>query len=318
MGLFARTVIGVDLGHASVKVVGVRLGSKPTVVGCAEVPLEPRYLQKEGFEDPQMVAKAVREAMVAAKLSATDVYAAISESLVFRKVLELPLNLSQQELEQVIRTQAAEYLPDSLDTVELDYQPLGVTRETQQVMVVAVSKRVIQDYLAVFSSAKLPLRVIDTKPSAVGRAIVEPGEKGGIVLIDIGSEVTSISVYDQRKIWVAGTVNMGGSLFIDPATGKVDEERRADRTKRLVTTIVDELDHTLKFYSNRSANQDKVKEIRLSGGTSMSEGLCEAFAEVVDYKVTLGKSTVKMSDQCDRRFFGALGSALYPLYEDKS
>lgn len=308
------------MGHASVKVVGIELSRKPKVIGFGEVTLDSKYLQKEGFQEPQMIAEAIQEAMRAATPHAIkphEVYAAVAESLIFRKILELPVLGSPEEYQQVVRTEAAEYLPDSIENVELDYQVLGpVTPEgLQQVMVVAVGKRVIEDYMSVFSAAKLPLRAIDSKPTAVGRAIVSPEEKGAIILLDIGSESSSVSVYDQHAIWVTGTVNTGGSIFKDPDTGGIDEEKLPARLKQLSNNLLDELDHVLKFYANRTSRQDEVKELRLSGGGSLIPGIVEALQPEVSQKVTLGKPIIPVPENFDRRFNGALGSALYPLYD---
>lgn len=322
MGLFStHQVIGVDFGHASVKVVGLELAHQPKVVGFAEVPVDPKYLQKEGFEDHALIGEALKEAMRSATprpLKPFAAYAAVSERLVFRKILELPVLSGSEEYLQVIRTEASEFLPDSIDTVELDYQILGPgsSENLQEVMVVAVGKRVIQDYTAVFSTAKVALRGIDPKPSAVGRAVVGLPENDPIALIDVGSETSSLSIYDHHTIWVTGTVNMGGGLFKDAETGKLDEEKLPTHLKQLSTSLLDELDHVLKFYANRTSGQTAIKEVRLSGGGSMLvPGLVEALQAELDQKVVLSKAVIPIPDGLDRRFYGALGSALYPLYE---
>jgi type IV pilus assembly protein PilM len=321
MGLFSsHQSIGVDIGHASVRVVGIELGRKPKITGFSEVAVDPKYLLREGFQDPKAIADAIQEAMHTATphiIKPSAVYASISESQIFRKILELPVLGNAEEYQQVIRTEAAEYLPDSIENVELDYQMLGaVTPEgIQQVMVVAVAKRVIQDYTAVFSSAKLPLRAIDSKPAAVGRAIVAPEEKGAVILVDIGSESCSISVYDQHSIWVTGTVNMGANIFKDADTGTIDEEKLPTRLKQLSNNLLDELDHVLKFYANRTSRQDAVKELRITGGGSLTPGIAEILQPEVGQKVVLAKPIIPVPEGMDRRFNGALGSALYPLYD---
>lgn len=284
--------------------------------------MDPKYLQKEGFDNPALIGQALREALRTAAphpLKPVAAYSAVSESLVFRKILELPL-MAEDELHSAVSLEVGQYLPQSVEEMELDFQPLGPMADgkAQQVMVVAVSKKIINDYLAVFQSAKLPVRAIDVKPAAIGRAIVSKGEKDAILLIDIGSETTTLSLYDQHAVRVTGSINLGGNIIRDPETGEIDEDRQADRLKRLANGIADELEHVVKFYKNRLSSPKEITEARLSGGGSMIAGTVEAIEAAIDFKVVAGQSVLGLPPFCDRRFLGALGCALYPLYQDKA
>ena len=151
MGLFSRIVVGIDLGHASIKVVGVALGKQPRVVGFAEVAVEQKYIFKEGSGDPAIIAEALKQALAIAKPQAIhtkELFAVVSEGHVFRKVLELPLSVQDDEMQQVIRAESVEYLPDEVDRLEIDFQALGVLPgDLQQVMVAAVAKDIIENFV---------------------------------------------------------------------------------------------------------------------------------------------------------------------------
>jgi len=321
MGLFSNQVIGVDIGHSSVKVVGLNLGRTPSFVGCKEITMDPKYLRKDGFENAEIIGKALLEAMKTAAPHALAakplVYSALSEALVFRKILELPLIADEKELMNVIRLQSAEYLPDTPDNHEIDFQLLGPTPEggNQQIMVVAVNKRVIQQYLAVFAAAKLTVRAVEAKPAAIARAMIKLGSDESVLLVDIGSEITTISLYSEGIVRVTGSLNLGGNIIRDPETLEVVEDKQDERIKRLATSVADEIDHVLKFYRNRSASKQEVKEIRLAGGGSMIAGVTEALAAECNLPVIAGKPVIDLPPFCDRRFYGALGCALYPLAE---
>jgi type IV pilus assembly protein PilM len=319
MSLFERVVVGIDFGHSSVKAVGVAIGAHPKVIGCGEAPIDPKYLLKDGMADTAVVAEALREAMKMAApkaIKSSDAYAIVSEDIVFRKILDVPSGVNPDELPQVVRTEAVEYLPDEIGTLEIDYQPLGIlANDIQQLMLVAVPKRAIEDRLGVFASAKLKPCAITPKPCAIGRACVSPQETEPVLLVDIGSEMTSISVYASRAIWVTGTVNMGGNVLKDAATGEVDASKKDAKLDRLADAIGDELSHVLKFFQNRVAGDKPVKQVLLSGGGSMIEGLAELIQKQTTLKVVHAKSIIPLPAEADRRFLGALGAALYPLYE---
>ncbi|MBU6389397.1 pilus assembly protein PilM, partial [Patescibacteria group bacterium] len=204
------------------------------------------------------------------------------------------------------------------ENMEVDYQLLGPLPDgtLQQIMVVAAGKKLIESYMAVFKEAKLSLQAIDAKPASVGRAIVGANEKEGILLLDITSTMSTVSIYEHGSIWVTGFVNSGGNVIRDEDTGEVlPAAEQQSAIKRLVSSIADEVDHVLKFYHNRSVGQGKVKEIRVSGGGSLIDGILDDLKKTVDLPVQIGKATITVPSFCDRRFFGALGSALYVAYE---
>jgi type IV pilus assembly protein PilM len=323
MGLFgSKQVVGIDIGHASIKVVGLTQGKNPRVTGCAEVAIDPKYLQKEGLEDVAPAADALKEALHGAApkpISSREAYISIAESAIFRKVLEVPRSVEGEELDALIRSSIVEYLPDDISLLEIDSQPLPVGRgDNRPVMVVAVSKRIIEQYLAIARQVGLHVHAIDPKPSALARALISPRKDEPIVLVDIGSEMISISLCANQVIWVADTVNIGANILKDLATGEIDQERQDERMNRLVSTITDELAHVMKMYANRSAQGaggSQPQEVRLTGGGSLIEGIDATIAKEAGIPVTCGKPVLPVPESFDRRFMGALGSALYPIYE---
>jgi type IV pilus assembly protein PilM len=322
MGLFgADNNLGVDFGHASVRVVGVRPGKVPVVTGCAEVPVDSAYLQKEGFENHVAIAHALQDALHRATprpLSGQEVYATISESLIFRKLIELPAAPSEEELAASVRLEAVQYLPESAENMNIDYQVLGVTGEGQhpllQVMIIAVSKRVTQDFLSIFTAARLTPRAFEPKPESVARAILNTREKKAVVLVDIGRSRSTISVSDQGIIRVTSVINAGTAQVLengenDPAV--TDPEVSKERITRLVGQLSDEIEHVSKFFQNRTVHTGKIEEVYLAGAGSLVEGMSESLARAIELPVGKGLPVIAVPESCDRRFYGALGVALY-------
>lgn len=308
--------IGLDFGHASLRIVGVQSGRKPTVVGCAEAPVDPKWLQKEGFENHNGIAEALKEGMKKASpkhLTGRDVYVTVSESMIFRKLIELPPAPTEQELAAAIKVEATQYLPEALEEMEVDFQVLGSATENGilQVMVVAVSRRVVQDMLEVLTAAKMVPRAFEPKPESVGRTLVSSTEKDAVLLVDIGQSRSTASVYDQGVVRVTSALNVGTSSLLEG--GENDPEVIQERLPRLVGQISDEVDHVIKFYQNRTIHVGSVKKLQISGAGSLVEGAGEAIARAVDLPVAKSQPVIAVPTECDRRYFGALGAALYPF-----
>ena len=327
MGLFSKVYLGVDIGHSSVKVVGVRGGAHPAFVGCKEITMDPKFLQKEGFDNHDLIGQALCEAMATAAphpIKTVQAHAVVSEPLLFRKVIELPV-LSDSELPGVVRLAATEFLPDGLEHFEISYQSLGLTRPekgnsetpsipTQEVAMLALAKPIVEDYLEVFKAAKLKLGSIEPKPTALVRALKVAEKEELIVLTDIGSEISTISVCSNGLVWAASSINLGGNVIRDRQTHEVEEERREAGIKRLSEALAEEVDHIVKFYINRSGDEREIEQVYLTGGGSMIEGVHESFAKVSSHPVSIATPRIQLPDFCDRRFAGALGAALYSTY----
>jgi type IV pilus assembly protein PilM len=302
-------------------VVSLSAGKKPKFISSAEIAVEPRALQKEGLENPEEAATALKQALENASpkpIKAKEVYVSVSEAAIFRKTLEIPKHVTSNELPTVIRAAIVEFLPDDIDSLELDYQPLPVGKDadTQQVMVVAVSKKLIEQYLNVCKVAGLTARAIDPTPSALFRSVIGAETTEPIVILDIGSEMSTVVLCAEHAVWVASTVTMGGNMLKDPATDKIDEDKKEEKMKLLVSSLTDELDHVVKFYANRSSGTVvKIQEVRVTGSGSLIDGIDKALSDETGMKVVLAHAPFELPTSCNRSYMTALGSALYPMYD---
>lgn len=315
--LGGQTAIGVDIGHASVRVVGLSGGKLPVFRGCKEIMVDSKYLQKEGFDNHAAIAKAIRQAMDEAqpkKINAKEVYVTISESMIFRKLIEISKQNTKEQMTEAIRNESAQYLPEPIEKMELDYQVLGSVEETgvTQVMIVAVSKRLTEDLIKVFNAAKLTPRAFEPKPESVGRALVSASLKKAVLIVDIGQSTCTVSAYDQGIARATSALNVGTLSVFDPSTGEApDEENIKEKMPRLIGQIADEIDHVVKYYSNRTVHVGEIEQIYLSGAGSILSGAVEMLAKAVDQSVEEVKPIIAVGNTCDRRFYGALGAALY-------
>ena len=313
------TLLGIDIGHDAIKVAGVTAAAKPRLVGCKSIDINAQVLARGQVADTKPLTQALRQALAEAaphRLQAGQAVLALSESVLSRKVLELPHMKDDEERRAAVAVQSAEYLPLPIDEMQLDYQVLGRQSDgmMEQVMVVAASSKLIEFYTAAIQAAGVNLVAIDTKPSSLGRLLVPRAAKDAYVLLDIGSELTTVSVYHNGMVQVASTVNLGGNIVKDPTTGKPDPSTEAGLIGRLVGEVSEEVEHVIKFYTNRSLDDEPVKEIIVTGGGSEVHGIAEELGKLLALPISMAKPSLVLPPFCDRRFNGALGAARYPLH----
>lgn len=317
MAIAGRNILGIDIGHASIRVVGLT-GIRPKFVGCSEVFIDQKYLQKEGYDNHELIAESLLgaiQAMEPHKIKPHSVCVTISESVVFRKLIELPEMKDEDELKGAIILASNEYFPDGIDQVELDYQVLGVNEinKLQQIMIVAIKKKVSDDILKVLNLAKLTPILFEPKPESVGRAYIPINRKSAALLLDIGNSSTTVSAYDRGIARVTSSLNAG--LFSVKDFSKSAEGEIVDvKLPRFVDQIVEEIEHVRKFYANRAVHYNEIKDLYLSGAGAVYESVETSVKKAVDVPISNSGLLIDVSKKCDKRYYGALGAGLYPWH----
>ena len=306
-------LIGIDFGHASVKVASVARGKKPFVVGCGTVPVDPALLTKDGFKEPKAVAQAVLQALhlaVPKHLSKGQAVISLSESLLFRRIIDLPGTASLAV--ETVKLQAAEFLPLPLDEMEFDYIPLPHAEgaATRQVIAVACSSKIINEYVQVVKLAGLELIAIDSKPSCVARALSLPATQP-VLLVDIGSEQVTLSIVQNGTVFVAALINVGANALYDPSTSQLlKEEEVMVAAKHIASLVGEEAGHVVKFFTSRESTSS-VERAVISGGGAEQKVLLQALAAELPVKVLDVALLMPLPPQWDRRYVGAIGASLY-------
>jgi len=230
-----------------------------------------------------------------------DCYLSLPESKVFRKLIEIPSTLSEEEIMPAIRNEAASYLPTDPDAMEIDYQIIPPTsfekpeEGIQTLAVVAVERVVIQEYIALCQAAKLRPLALDTRPAALMRALVSPTSKELVVVVSCEGDTAIVILVQQGIVWGTGSA------------------RATDDASVFATAIADEVEHVTKFYANRTGKAGTPKGIILQGSGALGP-LKKALQAQTEVPVHEAKTVASTPDGCDRSYAAAIGASLYPLY----
>jgi Tfp pilus assembly PilM family ATPase len=283
------------------------------------VPLEEGWLDKESIKEPLAIAEAFKRALKAAQphvLAAEGAFCCLPENAVFRKIIDMEILPDADEMREAVRFQSAEYLPVALDEMEVDYQPLPVlAKEPSQVAVVAASRTLIDGYLAVFAAAKVPLRVIEPAAASIGRAVTPLHKPQGVVLVDIGANLTTVAAYADLIVQLSSTVTVGAESVTAGEEEKLSTTDQAERIEGLGAALADEIDRVTRFYQSRAAGRPKLTHIVLTGQGSELPKIAQILTKQVELPVRAGTASISLPPECGHGFFAPLGAALYPLQE---
>jgi len=295
MGLLSfltnENVLGLDIGYESLKLVELKKNGKENVlVGSFEMPLTERIMEKDQIKNKAGVATMIKEACRKAKpcgIGARRIVTALPETFVFSKTVQLP-KMKDDEYSKAILAESSQYLPIPAEEAYLDYQVL-INRPDEpmaDILIVAAPKKLVDDYVEMCSLADMELAALETKPIAIGRAVSAHESLNGLVIVEIGTEFSRVSIWDDNQIRLSTTVNIGKNQIFEtmgwtefsgngPAVSQ-------DNFAQLIPTmgaITEGAVSAIKYHKNRDYKPSPVKKIFLCGTGAKIKNIDKFFEE---------------------------------------
>lgn len=288
--------LSLDIGSSSIKMVEVRgQGSRLKITNAGLIPLHADAVQNHCVQDIGQVSQAIRLLVEEHGVRTQEAVAAVPGPAVIIKPVSLPAQ-EPAALAETILFEAGNFIPESLDNVNLDYQVLGrdPATDTIDVLLVAVRKDIINSYLTAIREAGLIPAIMDVDYFAIENMFEanyspDPGEV--VALINIGAGYSSLTIMQGGRSSFTGDVSIGGEQFThllaqefgikrDQAeeakiSGFLEGYDKADIDRALSVTseqLLDEIQRSLSFFWTAST-QEQIGAVYLSGGTARLPGL---------------------------------------------
>ncbi|MEM8717256.1 MAG: type IV pilus assembly protein PilM [Cyanobacteria bacterium P01_G01_bin.4] len=302
-------LLGVDLTPESISIVEIKQqGANLKLANYASTPMPAGSMEEGKIIDPMAVGSALRQLLGDSRIKQASVAGAIPGREAIVRLLRLPPDLQEDELRDTVLNQEAElYIPFPRDEADIDYQPLGIQvtpegTEEMEVLLVAIPRDIVDNYVEVLSSAGLQAESIELSSFATIRAIkdqlVQFGPQEAIALVSIGYESTEISIIVSgipqftRTIGI-GTAQMhqvlGEALNVPSSSADsllkslklplVDTEfgdRQAGNpgsaaVARVLVDLADELQRSIDFYANQDGSSAVVQILLSGSGASLGD-----------------------------------------------
>lgn len=312
-----RRILGVSFGAAAVKLAEVAVGGEAAVLlGTAAIALP--------FE-----SGAAWEASCAAKLSETvqrmgmrpdAVVAALPETRLFSVRLQFPA-LSERELAQAVRWEAARRIPWTEGTYCWDYAAPAREAETCGVWLLAARREDVEALARVFRKASLRLIALESERLALARLLPQ-----GLAL-DIARGESRLLAFARGALLEQQVIAVGGDAFTEAARlalGVSPEE--AEAVKRRVSCsepqIAAQMDEAARRLAQAVAAFSGVRQepLFLLGGGACLGGLAEALsAQWSGARLLLGEpqDALRLASDVSRRDVARFaGAAALCLRED--
>jgi type IV pilus assembly protein PilM len=227
------------------------------------------------------------------------------------KRVDLP-NSEISNLDENIYSHAKQFIPFDIEDVFLDYQVMGPGSEedTQNVLLVASKKKVVQEQLKLFERAGLEAAAIDVDGFALSNCFEynypELADKPSY-LLDIGATHGVFCVYSNKQPIFIRDVSFGGQQVTE-RLAKALEKKQAETEKvkiaggnglnkeqqeemqrqmdRIFSTWSEEIQRLINFYLRSQEQPQTAEKLFLSGGGSLMTGLSRIFSEQLGLEVS--------------------------------
>lgn len=305
MILSGRGIIGLDIGSRYIKAVQLKeLKTGYQLERLGTVSLLPELIVDGSILDAPRVVEAIRELISGAVIKAKDATIAVAgHSSVIIKRITLP-QMSEEELTESIKFEAEQYVPFDIEDVNLDFQILGPRAEQEQmdVLIVAVKKEKINEYVSVVREAGLNPVIVDVDAFAlenIYEITYEIKENENIALINIGASTINMNILKGGTSIFTRDSSIGGNLLTEAlqreftvsyenaerlkqgeAVEGVPQEAAAPVLISASEDIVAEISRSLEYFRSTTAQED-VQEIVLSGGGALINGFVPLLSERV-------------------------------------
>jgi cell division protein FtsA len=252
------SIVGLDIGTGSVRVVIAELiEGELEIVGVGEA--ESKGLRKGVISKPDLTIDSIKRAVEAAErmsgLQIHDMYVGLAGSHIkgenshgmiaipgrhreitrddIRRVIDTACAISIPSGREVADVLPQEYTVDDQDGID---DPLGMLGTRLSVSVHIVTSPVAAKQNVTTSVARAGYGVTDVYLSHLAAAeaiLTDEDREYGSAVVNIGSETTSVAIYQRGAVWHTSVLPVGGSHFTnDIAVGLRTPIPEAERIKR--------------------------------------------------------------------------------------
>ncbi|MCK8826650.1 pilus assembly protein PilM [Natroniella acetigena] len=308
--------VGLDIGADSVKLTQLLKESQvPQLQECIIKKLPEGTIEEGVIQEEEVLQESLELLVTEYNLQGQEVVIAMAGSNLFVKRLSLP-QMELEELAGIIRWEAEDHLPLSMEEAVLDYHIIEQKKTEIELFLVGIKKEIVLDYVNLIERVGLQVKAVDIEMLALQRSLLNQEQvKDDLILLNLGKNETEFVVFKQGKFAFRRVLPVGGRDFSEEVKVKSEQSinlREARRYKQnqnlfksgLITntalTLIKEVKRAIDYYQLKF-KEDTQQRIILTGGGAKLKGLKEFLQQKLQLRVGVGKE-LAMIDFDPERF----------------
>jgi len=297
-----RPVLGLDITPSSIKLIELTLsGGQYTVDAYAAEATPQNAMNEKAIVDADAVGEAIARAVRRAGVRTKEAAVAISGDAAITKVIQMPRNLNDADLEAQVEMQADQYIPFPMDEVAYDFEVLGGSEkdpESMDVLLVASRSENVEQRRAAVAAAGLTARIVDVEAFALENAcrlmthqMPDGGIDRSVAVVDFGASTTTFSVLRNLKVVYTRDFAFGGQQLTEEVMRtyglSLEEAGRAKKEGGLpanyqtevldpfIDDMTQQISRSLQFYLASGSGREQPEKILICGGCANIPGAAE-------------------------------------------
>lgn len=295
--------VGLDIGSKTIKILELDSGNSLQASGIVGYSGNSPDKMVDGKEQADL-AEIIKKLHKEAKVSTGDVGISIPEQLVFSRTIKYP-PLTDQEVAAAVKWDAEQYIPIPPAEAITQHQILERRENEVLVLLVAVPKNVVENYVQVSQLAGLNVVSVETELMALSRALA-PIDKT-VMIMDFGARSTDLAIAKNGNLSFSRSIPTAGEAFTRAvAQGLGIEVNQAEEYKKayglsgtqlegrvrgsldpVFRVVVDEIKKAVHFYQTEEKG-DTPSSVILTGGTSSMPEMASLLTKYLGLEVVIG------------------------------
>ena len=247
------SVVGVDIGASSIKVVQLRASRGVAILETyGEIALGPYAevpIGKTVKVSPEKTAAALTDVMKEANVTAHEASVSIPFSSSLLTVIDLP-KVDAESLKRIVPIEARKYIPVPVSDVVLDWFVIPTDAaeasafdqvqddkkkagpKGQEVLLVAIHNDILRSYQTIMTTTGLNVDFYEIEVFSAIRAAVDHGI-APLLMVDLGASTTKMYIVERGIVRLTHIVTAGGQQMTETLANTMGWEfEKAERVKR--------------------------------------------------------------------------------------
>ena len=321
----ASYLIGLDISATAVKLLELsKNGDRYRVESYAVVPLPPHAVVEKSIADVESVGAAINRAMKRSSTRTKQAAVAVAGSAVITKIITMPGNLNDDEMESQIELEADQYIPYPLDEVNMDFQVLGLSEKNDDqddgavdVLLAASRSENVDVRVAACELGGLTAKIVDVEAYAMETAytllapqLPDAGEGLTVAILDVGATMTTLNVIHDFKIIYTREQVFGGKQLTEEIQrryglsyeeaglakkqGGLPDNYAPEVLQPFKDAMTQQVSRSLQFFFS-SSQYNSVDHVILAGGCASIAGIDELIEDKLGVSTSVANPFANMS-----------------------
>ena len=318
----SQSVLGLDIGTSSIKVVQLRKEKEQAVLETyGEIALGPYANMQVGqavnLADDKLI-EALKDVLRESNTKTKRAAVAIPLKSSFVTIINIP-SLEGKDISEMIHLEARRYIPVPISEVVMDWwvfpeeeaeEKTADGRKFIKVLLVAIHKDTINEYRKIIAGSKLELDKFEIETFSMIRSSLGR-ETSPVAVIDFGASTTKVAIVDFGIMKSSYSINKGSQdLTLTLSNSLGVDFKRAEETKReiglsdlpehkemvnimkpILEYIFSEIRSVITDYQRKY--KQTVNRTIITGGGAMLKGLTEFSVKHLSMEVNLADPFLK-------------------------